>query len=328
MRRGDAMAHQNSVLHQLVQLIPWDAFNRLVGQYGADDSQRGFTSRDHLVAMLYAQLAGIGGLRELVAALQSQEAALYHLGVAPVPRSTLSDANRDRPGELFIALFMVLNASLTRGQRRAMAGTIFLIDASVLPLIVRHSAWARFSATACGAKMHVVYAAAAACPVYAAVSAANVNDITAARAMPIEPGATYVFDLGYYDYAWQAGMRPAAASSRGSRATRRCSRPRRGHCRRAAPSCPTASVICRHGRRRTGATRCGPACARCRSASPPARCCGSSATTSRPLPRRSPTSTSFVGASSYSSSGSSRRCGSRSSSAGRRTRWPSRSPPR
>ena len=36
--------------------------------------------------------------------------------------------------------------------------------------------------------------------------AANVNDITAAQQMPIEPGATYVFDLGYYDYAWWAEL--------------------------------------------------------------------------------------------------------------------------
>ena len=38
------------------------------------------------------------------------------------------------------------------------------------------------------------------------VSAANVNDITAAHAMPIVPGATYVFDLGYYDYRWWAKL--------------------------------------------------------------------------------------------------------------------------
>ena len=37
-------------------------------------------------------------------------------------------------------------------------------------------------------------------PVYHAVTAANVNDITAAKAMPVEAGATYVFDLGYYDF--------------------------------------------------------------------------------------------------------------------------------
>ena len=34
--------------------------------------------------------------------------------------------------------------------------------------------------------------------VYHAVTAANVNDISAAKEMPIEAGATYVFDLGYY----------------------------------------------------------------------------------------------------------------------------------
>src|SRR5260221_13209440 len=44
------------------------------------------------------------------------------------------------------------------------------------------------------------------------VTPSNVNDITAAQEMPIEAGATYVFDLGYYDYAWwarfdQAGCR-------------------------------------------------------------------------------------------------------------------------
>ena len=46
----------------------------------------------------------------------------------------------------------------------------------------------------------------AARPIHAAVTAARVNDITAAQAMPIEAGASYVFDLGYYDYAWWAAL--------------------------------------------------------------------------------------------------------------------------
>jgi IS4 transposase len=32
------------------------------------------------------------------------------------------------------------------------------------------------------------------------------GDITAAQEMPIEAGATYVFDLGYYDYRWWAKL--------------------------------------------------------------------------------------------------------------------------
>jgi IS4 transposase len=38
------------------------------------------------------------------------------------------------------------------------------------------------------------------------VTPSNVNDITVAQQMPIEPGAIYVFDLGYYDYGWWAKL--------------------------------------------------------------------------------------------------------------------------
>jgi hypothetical protein len=36
------------------------------------------------------------------------------------------------------------------------------------------------------------------------ITPARVNDIIAPKAMPIEPEATYVFDLGCYDYGWWA----------------------------------------------------------------------------------------------------------------------------
>ena len=38
------------------------------------------------------------------------------------------------------------------------------------------------------------------------ITEATVNDIVAAKTMPVEAGATYVFDLGYYDYAWWAKL--------------------------------------------------------------------------------------------------------------------------
>src|SRR5450756_504076 len=38
------------------------------------------------------------------------------------------------------------------------------------------------------------------------ITEATVNDIIAAKTMPIEACATYVFDLGYYDYAWWAKL--------------------------------------------------------------------------------------------------------------------------
>ena len=49
-------------------------------------------------------------------------------------------------------------------------------------------------------------------PVFFAVTPARINDITAAKQMPIEPGATYVFDLGYYDFAWWAKLLDAGCN--------------------------------------------------------------------------------------------------------------------
>ncbi len=40
------------------------------------------------------------------------------------------------------------------------------------------------------------------------LTSAKINDITAARRMlAIEAAATYVFDLGSYDFAWWAALR-------------------------------------------------------------------------------------------------------------------------
>ena len=200
------MRHQNSVMHSVTQHVPWDDFDRLVAELGGDADERGFNSKSHLMAMLFAQLSKAGALRDVEAGMASHADRLYHLGVTPAVRSTLADANRNRDSRLFSGLFALMIGRLSRGQRRNLAETTYLLDATAVPLPAHAARWARFSATTCGVKMHVIYDAGAERPIYAAVTASNVNDITAAHEMPIEAGATYVFDLGYYDYAWWATL--------------------------------------------------------------------------------------------------------------------------
>lgn len=93
-----------------------------------------------------------------------------------------------------------------RGLRRRIGDAVRLIDSTTVRLSGLSGDWATFSAGVCGAKVHVIYDPNADRPLYFAVTPSNVNDITAAKAMPIEAGATYVFDLGYYDYGWWAGL--------------------------------------------------------------------------------------------------------------------------
>jgi hypothetical protein len=198
--------HQNSVFHDLLKLIPWAAFDRLVEEHGSDDLVRGFKTRHQLIALLFGQLAGAASLRAIEAGMTSHQARLYHVGGKAPPRSTLADANRVRSPLVFSGLFEHMLGMATRSVRRQVGDAVRLIDSTGLHLAGVGAQWARFSADVCGAKAHFIYDPDLGCPVYLAVTAANVNDIVAAKQMPIEPGATYVFDLGYYDYAWWADL--------------------------------------------------------------------------------------------------------------------------
>ena len=200
------MRHQNSVFHSVLKYVPWHEFERLVEEHGADARVRRLTTKSQFVALLYGQLSGAVSLREIEAGLESHEDRLYHLGATPARRSTLSDANALRPAIVFTDFLATMMKQAHRGLRRKLAETVYLIDATGVRLTEHSAHWARFSAGVCGAKVHVIYDADADRPIYAAVSAARVNDITVAQQMPIEPGATYVFDLGYYDYAWWAKL--------------------------------------------------------------------------------------------------------------------------
>jgi Transposase DDE domain/Domain of unknown function (DUF4372) len=200
------MRHQNSVFHSLTKHIPWTKFDQIVEKYGADRLVRKLTTKRQFIALLYGQLSGSTSLREVVTGMASHETRLYHVGAAPVKRSTMSDANSKRPWQVFSELFAQMLPQAHRGLRRAAADAVRLIDSTSIRLSSLSEDWATFSADVFGAKAHIVYDPNADRPVYFAVTPANVNDITVAKTMPIEPGATYVYDLGYYDYGWWARL--------------------------------------------------------------------------------------------------------------------------
>lgn len=206
---SNVVPHQNSVFHGLLKHIRWTELDRLVEKHKADPDERGLTSREHLIAMLYGQLCGARSLREIETSLRSHANQLYHIGGCSVSRSALSTANASRPFDVFAGLLAVLMAQLQRGYRRKISDCVRLIDSTGVQLSSLSGDWATFSAGVCGAKAHIIYDPDADQPLYLMVTAANVNDITAAKQMPIEVGATYVFDLGYYDYGWWAKLHGA-----------------------------------------------------------------------------------------------------------------------
>jgi len=206
MEGVNVMPHDNSVFHALLKQLPWAIFEKQVEAHGTDHGVRELSTKSQLIALLYGQLSGAASLRDIETGLESHAARLYHLGAQPPRRSTLSDANRVRSCGVFADLLGSMLALAHRGLRRHVREATFLIDSTSVRLNSLSSDWARFRDGFYGAKVHVIYDPDADRPTYAVVTAANVNDISVAKTMPIVPGASYVFDLGYYDFGWLAEL--------------------------------------------------------------------------------------------------------------------------
>ena len=196
------MRHQNSLFHQILQLVPWARFDALVDRHCADARVRRLSTKSQFIALLHAQLSGASSLREIEATLSSHQARLYHLGATAPARSTLADANANRPAALFAEMFAGLLRHAHPDLRRATREAVHLIDATSIRLSDLSAAWAKYGSRSTSVKIHVDYSAEGGVPTHFDITPARINDITMAKILEIKPGETYVFDLGYYDFTW------------------------------------------------------------------------------------------------------------------------------
>src|SRR5262249_45694610 len=145
----------------------------------------------HLKSLLFAQLAGLTSLRQIVIGLGAHSRWFYHLNLRAPCRSTLADANSERPAAVFrdLATALIPLAGALRGEGEAV---IRLLDATPIPLKGDGFPWAEASACARGLKLHLLYASRQRRPVWFEVTSAKIDDVVAGRAIPLENGATYV----------------------------------------------------------------------------------------------------------------------------------------
>ena len=80
MKRISAVPHFNTVFGDVLKLVPWAEFKRLVEAHGTDDLVRGFTTKRQLLALLFGQLSGACSLRDIEASMRSHQGRLYHAG--------------------------------------------------------------------------------------------------------------------------------------------------------------------------------------------------------------------------------------------------------
>ena len=99
------MSHDNTVMSQLLKMLPRHEFERLAKDHHSGRSFRKASRWSQLVTMMVAQLSGRSSLRDIVDNMGAQEHKLYHLGTTKLSKSTLSRINDDKPYTLYEALF-------------------------------------------------------------------------------------------------------------------------------------------------------------------------------------------------------------------------------
>lgn len=204
------MRFRHSTFANLLKPIDRRTFQMIVDRLNADAYDKSFKSWDHLVALIYAQLARADSLRGLVAGFNANAEHHYHLGVGKLARSTLADANARRSVAVFAETFEMLSGLADRALRREGAELLRLIDATPIPLD-EFVPWATWNGRTRGLKLHVVYDPAADHPRRLAITPATVNDVEVGQQVPIEIGALYAIDKAYCNYAWWTRIHQAGA---------------------------------------------------------------------------------------------------------------------
>jgi putative transposase len=204
------MRYCDSILGGLLKPISRRRFAAIVDDHDADAYDKSFNSWDHLVTLIFAQISGVDRLRTLEALWNANEHHHYHLGVGALKRSTLSDANARRPIAVFAETFAMLSGLADRVLRREGGEMLRLIDATPIPL---HElvTWAEWNGRTRGLKLHVVYDPASDQPRHIAITPATVNDVEVGQEVPIEAGATYIYDKAYCHYGWWTRLHEAGA---------------------------------------------------------------------------------------------------------------------
>jgi putative transposase len=189
----------------MLKLIPRHLFAKLEAEHGTGRKARTFSRWSQLVHLLAMQLMARVSLRDCVLSLKARLKSLYHLGVAPVARSTFADANNKRPASFFEALFGLMYQRcqpLAPKHKFKFKNKLYSLDATVISLCLSLFPWASFRRTKAGVKLHTLMDHDGHLPAFVAIKKAREHEVKQARTLKLPKGSIVVEDLGYTDYAW------------------------------------------------------------------------------------------------------------------------------
>lgn len=201
------MNQGRTIFTQVMEFIPHKDFTRCVARYDGERYVKHFTCMDQYLCMAFAQLTSRESLRDIECCLRAHQPKLWRMGLrGKISRSTLAEANLRRDwriwadfGQVLIKEARELYATDPFGADLDQAAYAF--DSTTISLCLSLFPWARFRKTKAGIKAHTLLDLRGNLPCWVHVTAAAVHDVKALDLLPLEPGAFYILDRGYLDFA-------------------------------------------------------------------------------------------------------------------------------
>ena len=196
------------VFAQVMTHLPLTTFRRCVATHRGDYKVQEFSCLDQFFAMAFAQLTARESLRDIEVNLRAQSARLYHMGFRckTISRNTLANANATRPWQIYadfaqhligIARPLYANEPLAVD----LDATVYAFDATTIDLCLSVYPWAPFRSTKAAIKLHTLLDLRGAIPSFIHITDGKTHEVNILDDLIIEPGAFYLLDRGYLDFA-------------------------------------------------------------------------------------------------------------------------------
>jgi hypothetical protein len=201
------MRAEKPVFSQIMDCVHGEQFRRCVNRYKGNQYVRSFSCWDQFLSMSFAQLTYRDSLADIEVCLRSRHDQLYRLGFrSTVAHSTLSDANVSRDWRIYHDLAQLLIARARRLYANEPFGvdleqTVYALDSTTIDLCLSLFPWARFRSTKAAVKLHTLLDLRGPIPTMIAISEGKLADVNVLDELVLEPGAFYVMDRGYVDFA-------------------------------------------------------------------------------------------------------------------------------
>jgi hypothetical protein len=196
------------VFSQIVSFLNVYEFYKCVDRYQGDKRVRELNCWNQFLQLIFGQLTGRNGLRDIHTCLKAHQSSLYHLGIRQLASfSALARANENRDSRIFsdFGQYLInLVAPLYSDEKLKnsdLDNSIFALDSTSISVSLKLWKWVRGENSRGAVKVHTLMDLRGSIPTFIHITDGKTHDINALDLIDVIANAIYVMDKAYVDFS-------------------------------------------------------------------------------------------------------------------------------